>query len=221
MYLTQSAAVLPRRNLPTLVRNTLAILGALGLLAAGFGTVSSYQSNASRNVGPPSAPVASANLFFRDPRHLSLVVALRPSCDASRAAIDELTKICRAVPGEIRVTALILQLGGEADSSVQNEMRSALEHLEARVVADHAGATSARFGFSASGQIKLFSPNGKLLYDGGITSKPGRGGENPGVEMVLEIARGTVWEVRSGPVFGCPLFDAQGTVVASNFPANL
>jgi hypothetical protein len=82
------------------------------------------------------------------------------------------------------------------------------------VVADDGGAELRRFGATTSGQTLLYSPEGRLLFAGGITESRGHGGDNAGRSAVTAIVLGAAPAPDAPahtPVYGCSLSDGPST----------
>lgn len=156
-----------------------------------------------RTVEPP---------VFVDRKHLSLVMAVHPNCLYSAASLAELRKIYARMPEEMMVTLLEFTPEGEAqtwNSAAAGEL-AALAKLQARILTDRNGEIARRLGITKSGELKLFSPNGKLLYDGGIAGGLGTVGAGLGEETVEDIINGSNFQTISVPSFGCSLFGEPG-----------
>jgi hypothetical protein len=74
-------------------------------------------------------------------------------------------------------------------------------------VADEPGLEIESFGGSVSGQTMLYDLNGRLVFQGGITSARGHEGDNSGVDSIISLVRGQSTSVVRTPVFGCSLHD--------------
>ena len=140
------------------------------------------------------------------PDRFTLVVGLHPQCPCSRATVVELEEILAQCPGRIAVQVLLYRPDRANDWPIEplrrrlNGLEGTSNHL------DTDGRIVRRFGIATSGHVLLYRPDGKLLFDGGITRGRGLEGDNPGREAVLQC-------VRSGPallttdVFGCPIHE--------------
>ncbi|HEV2474807.1 MAG TPA: hypothetical protein VGS41_19170, partial [Chthonomonadales bacterium] len=59
-------------------------------------------------------------------------------------------------------------------------------------------------------QTYLYSPDGQLLFSGGITSERGHTGDCDALDAVIAITRGArPAHVAGAPVFGCTLLGLQ------------
>jgi hypothetical protein len=73
------------------------------------------------------------------------------------------------------------------------------------VSVDEQGQEAFRFGSQTSGQTFLYSPQGNLLFSGGITGARGHSGDNDGRSAILSLLTTGKAETPETPVFGCPL----------------
>ena len=71
---------------------------------------------------------------------------------------------------------------------------------------DNDGIEARRFGSSASGQVLLYNPQGKLLFSGGITASRGHSGDNDGRTAIVALLTQGQAAKDETPVFGCQLF---------------
>ena len=60
-----------------------------------------------------------------------------------------------------------------------------------RVVNDVEGVEARRFGAQTSGTTSLYSPDGRLLFSGGITSSRGHEGDNAGEDALTQAISGS------------------------------
>jgi hypothetical protein len=58
--------------------------------------------------------------------------------------------------------------------------------------------------------VVLYSPNGELLFSGGITGSRGHAGQNPGEDAVIALVNGRSLPLTHAHVYGCDLFDPAG-----------
>ena len=74
---------------------------------------------------------------------------------------------------------------------------------------DFAGLEARRFQARTSGQVLLYSVDGQLLFQGGITESRGHSGDNAGRSAITAIVFGQSAAVWQTPVFGCSLFETN------------
>jgi hypothetical protein len=96
----------------------------------------------------------------------------------------------------------------------------------AKIRWDDEGRETRRFGVTTSGDVRLYSPSGLLLFRGGITGSRGHEGDNNGLSDLLVAMNTTgaaAYEaaaVRS-PVFGCTIGKLNATRTARGIPNSI
>jgi len=134
-----------------------------------------------------------------------LLLALHPRCPCSRATVNELAKILSRVPKASDVTVLMYKPPNEPDSWLEGTLLEACRRMHCKVRPDPGGRLAASLGSLTSGGVVLYDANGKLRYQGGITSSRGHEGDNAGERAIVEILQGHRDSHASMPVFGCPI----------------
>jgi hypothetical protein len=151
---------------------------------------------------PPSWPLA-------DPRvseHFSLVMTLHPQCPCSRASLDELQSILARANRPVDVRILFVVPQGAPEDWLDSPTSSLARSIPgAHVVIDTAGQRATLLGATTSGEVFLYTPDGKLCFHGGITDGRGHEGDNPGMICVEDILCDRVPTTARTPVYGCEL----------------
>jgi len=75
----------------------------------------------------------------------------------------------------------------------------------ARIAFDPGGAEARRFGAATSGEVVVYSRDGRLVFSGGITGSRGHEGDNTGKSAVLDILNHGDSKYQTTPVFGCSI----------------
>lgn len=196
-----------RQNLLVVGRYALVLLAFCALLVKAFSAMQNIDSL------PHIAPARpSETPVFVDRKHLSLVMAIHPNCVYAASSLGELRKIYARLPEEIAVTLLEFAPEGEAESwtTASATELAALSKLQARILMDRNGDIARGLGITKSGQLKIFSPNGKLLYDGGIAPEIRASGVGGSEELIVDIINGSTFNPVATSSFGCNLFDQPG-----------
>ncbi len=83
-----------------------------------------------------------------------------------------------------------------------------------QMLLDPDGLLAHRFGAATSGQVLLYSADGRLLFQGGITAARGHEGDNNGSVAILALIaqRDMARAQMQTPVFGGPLYRHIGGV---------
>ncbi len=153
-----------------------------------------------------SAP--TQNPLFLTPKHLSVVMAVHPNCPLSASSLIEMAKLYTRMSEEITVTILAFSSEADPEAWTASAELATLSNMEVRILNDTNGENARRLGITKSGEVKIFSPNGKLLYDGGIAPAPDRRWNNSGEEMIVEVINGSAFKQLNSPLYGRPLFDS-------------
>ena len=156
-------------------------------------------------VAPRRWPAESSLPFA--PGKFTFVAALHPECPCSRATVAQLEHILDRTSGRLSVVVLFDARNTELSESDSALLARVRAMPDVRIINDGDGAEMDRFQFRTSGEIRLYQPDGTLVFEGGITASRGHVGDNPGqTAVVAAIQRGAsaATPVRT-PVFGCSL----------------
>lgn len=189
-------------------RLILAAAGALWLfmLAAGVGTLWSYESTPGTGAVAPNAWPAASRIK-PDAERATLVMLAHPHCPCTRASIGELSRLMTQARGRVTAYVLFVKPQGFSDEWVQSDLwESAAAIPGVTPVMDDGGTEAGLFHAETSGQTVLYDATGNLLFSGGITSARGHSGDNAGRTAIVSLLTSEEAEERDTPVFGCPLF---------------
>jgi hypothetical protein len=181
----------------------------LGLGAAGYFHFCRYELTAGQSlpapeVMPPGLPGAMGNSDFY------LLTALHPRCPCSRATVNELARAVADSSVSVSVTVLMFKPDNEPDAWIQGPLLNRCRRMGFKVVPDPAGRLAKSLGQLTSGGVLLYDHDGRLQYHGGITPARGQEGASVGRSAVVGALHGCT-ATKSGPVFGCPIFEASQT----------
>ena len=187
------------------------ILVAVWLLAVGLGlhTLLRYKAKAGNAGQPPST--WPSNTLVSSPLHKPLLVMFaHPRCPCTKASLGELEQLVARAQNQFDATiAFYTPRGGSKACSNSALVREARSIPGVRVQFDNDGNLAKRFGIETSGHTLVYSPDGKLLFSGGITGSRGHLGDNTGFAAVQAIIsnHSSLLAPTTTPVFGCELFD--------------
>ena len=138
-----------------------------------------------------------------------LLLTLHPHCPCSRATLAELARLLAKVPAPPQVEILLYEPGTRADwgHSTLAGMARAIPGVVVRP--DRNGVEAGRFGLTVSGQAALYSPDGRLVFSGGLTGSRGHEGANAGRSAVESLLSGREPATRRTRVFGCSILDRR------------
>ncbi|PYK31416.1 MAG: hypothetical protein DME57_03810 [Verrucomicrobia bacterium] len=180
----------------------------LGLAWAGVAVVGGHAllsyENAPGEVGkvPSAWPVNSSIRLATD--RPTLVVFAHPQCPCTRASISELASIVAHTQSKARVLVLFYTPRDTGDDWRNTDnCRTAAQIPGVSVLADVDGEEAERFGAETSGHAFLFEPNGRLLFNGGITASRGHAGGNAGESAIVSLIDNQSAGSAQAFVFGC------------------
>ena len=177
----------------------------IGGVAAGLTALMRYDNRPGASAkAPVSWPAASP--LARDVDGSTIVMLAHPRCDCTKASVAELAELMARAHQRPRAYVVFIRPALVGDDWVDTDLwREAAAIPGVRVVRDDRGDEAHRFGAQTSGQVVVYSKDGRLLYSGGTTGSRGKVGENLGRAAIL-AALDTGTPQQSAPVFGCSMF---------------
>lgn len=140
----------------------------------------------------------------------TLVMFAHPHCPCTRASIAELAKIAAQAPGRFAGSVVLFKPADSIARWEQTDVARSAEMIPGvHLVVDVDAKLARQFHVTTSGQTLLFSPAGKLLFCGGITTARGHEGDNTGESAIVALLTGKRTDVLRTPVFGCPIVEAE------------
>jgi hypothetical protein len=184
------------------------VLGVSGFATAfGLDAALTYQARP----GAPNEPRAEwpdEPSIGLDPERATLVLALHPRCPCSRATLAELERLLARWPESLQTHVLFYADPALGPHWHETDLwRRAASLPGAGVHVDELGQRARSLGAKVSGTALLYSREGKLLFEGGLTAARGHEGANPGTDAIAAILSARTPETRSAPVYGCALFE--------------
>ncbi len=131
----------------------------------------------------------------------TVLVFVHPLCPCTPATISQLETITTAA----HIT--VIQSGPAVGlNKPDTSHRSTQDHRLGRQMSDASGELSRAFGAMTSGHVVAYSPEGELLFSGGVT--PGRAmtGPSKGLTELREALQSHRRVSTSTDVFGCSIF---------------
>lgn len=187
------------------IKTTIVVV-AWGLLAgAGMAILHTHSARPGDSGSRPLRwPVDSKISLVAD--RPTLLVFLDSRCPCARATIAEL-EIVLAQCGDRAATRIVTVGTEEREADWTNDrVWAALAKLPGvEMQKDHGGREASRFGVATSGQVLLFRPDGRLVFQGGITAARDHEGANYGRDAVIGWILGDDVGLTAFPVFGCPI----------------
>jgi hypothetical protein len=141
----------------------------------------------------------------------TLAMFVHPHCPCSRASVSELDRLLARSGQTLAAQVFFLLPKGMDESWCKGSLwRQAAAIPGVKVTLDLEGREATLFGAATSGHCVLYDPQGRLLFQGGLTPARGHEGDSVGVEAVLTLLKKTAHHVAIAPVFGCALCEEGG-----------
>lgn len=192
------------------------IVGGLALVA-GLVTLDVWKSRpggAAAAAMPEDWPSTSRLMPAWGAHHL--IAFVHPRCPSSQDTLAHLQQIVESARTPLAVSIVFVRpTAGESNLEQSALWRQASNIPGAQVTADTDRAEANRFGCATSGQVVLFSPQGRLVFSGGITAAPGHEAINVGQDAILSILQRKSAASHT-PVYGCPLFEKSEPTETGN-----
>ncbi len=189
-------------------------IGWAAVVALGVRGLLDYESAPGRVAEVPRTwPASRVELA---PDRPTLVMLAHPHCPCTRASVGELAEVMAEIDGKAMGYVLFSRpanAGADWDDTALRRSAAAIPGVT--VLSDTDGAEARRFGAETSGHTLLFSPDGRLLFTGGITQFRGHAGDNAGASAIVSLVRNEVPARSETFVFGCSLPSAPATAAAS------
>lgn len=174
-----------------------------GAVTLGLHALAAYENNPG-TVGRVATEWPSTNIE-RSRDRATLVMVAHPQCPCTLASITELAQIMAEAQGRISAYVLFTTPHDATPDWTETSLRrNAAAIPGVTVMTDVDGAEGVGFGAETSGHTLLFSADGRLVFDGGITASRGHAGENAGENAIVALAKGESPAVAKTLVFGCP-----------------
>lgn len=162
-----------------------------------------YQSTAGDPAKAPSHwPAQSA---IRPGSTPTLLMFVHPSCECTESSLREFNRLLTQAANPINAQVVVSMAPGMSEEWVRlHTLKTLLHSDKVRVMMDVGLRETDLFGVKTSGDVLLYSADGRLLFDGGITPSRGHEGAARGQQCILEAIKGQA-EPRQTQVYGCPL----------------
>jgi len=152
----------------------------------------------------------------------TLLFFVHPQCPCTFASLAELERLIAQSDSSLQ-TVLILNCPIEnLHEWMQTLVANRAKGIPgARIFVDSDGKLSAKFKASVSGQCLLYSPNGQLLFQGGLTASRGHEGDNFGQTLLIHMLADNEpkdlenLEPQVVPVYGCELIQSHSPSLPS------
>ena len=134
-----------------------------------------------------------------------VLIAYHPHCPCTVAAIRNLQRMQTRISKPHIVCALAYLPKGNSKDWISSTNSNEIQNLSnVQTIVDCNGQISSELGIKTSGHVLIYSPDGELLFSGGITPGRGHEGDCPASESVISAINDRSSERIRWPVFGCP-----------------
>ncbi|HEX7833208.1 MAG TPA: hypothetical protein VF787_26365 [Thermoanaerobaculia bacterium] len=193
---------------PSTRRRAAAIaIAAIWLIIAGAGAIAllARESRAADRGSTPSTWPASTKLEHATDKP-TLLMFMHPNCPCTRASVTQLTRILAAAPRGLQPKVIfVARPAAEHDWRVDWLTSMTRDVPGSTYVLDAKSAEANRFGATTSGHVLLYSADGTLHFDGGVTLGRGHQGDNDAAESLSRALALPENEPVETAVFGCAI----------------
>lgn len=135
-----------------------------------------------------------------------VLVFLHPQCPCSRATLDELALAMEHAKDRFQYVAVFEHPEGRDDDWIKSGLWKRAEKIAGLTpVIDVDGKLVNTFHARTSGDTVVYSPDGALLFHGGLTPGRDHRGSNAGRTFLESWTETSLEKPVTSPVFGCPL----------------
>lgn len=179
---------------------------------AGFGKLLTYSNVAGASAAPLGQWPAKSQLK-RESAKATLVVFSHPHCPCSQATLSELERLLPKIINKVKIVSVFVELKGFGEEWAKDSLWRRSESLPGVTsVLDRDGKEAEIFGAKTSGQVFLFSAEGEVIFQGGITPARGHMGESSGHDAILAFFEKGEPSKANSPVFGCSLVRPERSI---------
>jgi hypothetical protein len=176
------------------------------LISLGMWFLWTYQITPGSAANPPGTWPTSSRIVL-DTRLPTMVLAIHPRCPCSRATIGELAQLMARAKGRVNAQVLFVRPASSSPDWEKTDLWNSVAAIPGvNLLVDYEGLEAFRFGSRTSGQVLLYNPAGRLIFNGGITGSRGHSGDNDGRDAIVSLLTAGTAKRTETPVFGCPLF---------------
>jgi hypothetical protein len=193
---------------PSARRRTAAIvIAAIWLIVAGSGAVALLareSRGADRGTTPRTWP--GNTKLERDAGKPTLLMFLHPNCPCTRAGVAQLTRILSATPPGSHPKVIFVARPAVEQDWRAGWLTSMAQAIPGTTMVHDAGSAEAkRFGVTTSGHVLLYSADGTLRFDGGVTLGRGHQGDNDAAGTLSRVLALSEHEFAQTAMFGCAI----------------
>jgi hypothetical protein len=187
----------------------IAIMVWLSALLTGMALIL-HVSNSPGSAGATPLRWPAQSQIPLDATRPTLVMFAHPHCPCTRATLGELELLMARCRDRLSAHVIFIRPAGTAEDWIQTDLwRKASAIPGVTVHADNADVEARNFHAETSGHTALYEPNGRLLFQGGITISRGHSGDNPGRSALVALVEHKLSNQIKTPIFGCSLSEVE------------
>ena len=181
----------------------------LGATLTGLTLVARHANTPGPPGQAPSAwPIASE--IQRASGQPTFVLFAHPLCPCTRASLAEFADVAARRPAAAQLWVVFFKpQGATSDWEESDQCRTAAAIPGAHLWFDVDGVEARRFGAATSGMAMLYTADGRLAFQGGLTPARGHTGTNAGQQAIETLLAGARPATVHTPVFGCQLWESK------------
>jgi hypothetical protein len=172
--------------------------------AIGVAKVHEFESTPGYSTPAPERWPADSSVK-RISNKATLLMFVHAECSCTHASLSELNQLMSQSAGQVAAWVLFVSPGDADDKRVIHTIAGLTPAPGIQITKDINGAELTRFGALTSGDVVIYSAEGKLLFSGGITGSRGHEGDNMGRRLISQALAHEPTHPSSHPVFGCSL----------------
>lgn len=181
----------------------------ISLVCLGMTVLLSYEFSPG-SIGNPSDRWPLNTRLRRPPNVATLVMLAHPHCPCTRASLGELERLMARLDGRLMAQVLFYEPEHPPADWKQTDLWRMAAVIPKTTAAWDVGGREARlFGAGTSGQVFVYNPQGRLIFNGGITPSRGHYGDSSGRSAIISAVTDGTTSSLKGFVFGCSLLDVR------------
>lgn len=146
----------------------------------------------------------------RNAQQATLVLFVHPHCPCTQATVSELARLMTTLRGQLSARVLFIRPDQFSEEWVKTELWTEVRRIPGvQTFVDRNGKEAQLFGSFTSGQVFVYAPDGRLMFEGGITPSRGHEGDSLGVRRIISWVRTGHADQAQSAVFGCALNEKE------------
>jgi len=141
----------------------------------------------------------------------TVLLFAHPHCPCTRSSLSELAAAAQQLPSPPTIYVVIADIDRHSQTPLEKTLswQTARNYACFHLVRDMDAIECRRFGANTSGEVRVYSSSGRLVFSGGLTAARNHEGTNRSREAFTAIVASPELHANSPvtntPVFGCPI----------------